>query len=105
VGGVRGKHVTQVPLTEDQHPVGDLGSDGQDKAFGEAVRPWTPGRDLDHLDAHVRQDRVERTRELTGPIADEEPEPCGTIAEVHYEVAGLLRGPGPVGMRGHAQDM
>ncbi len=53
--------LTQVPLTEDQHPVGDLGSDGQDEAFGEAVRPRTPRRDLDHLDARVRQDRVERT--------------------------------------------
>ena len=27
------------------------------------------------------------------------------LAEVHDEVAGLLRGPGPVGMPGHAQDM
>ena len=75
VGGVHGKHLAQVPLAEDQHPVGDLGPDGQHEAFGEAVRPRTPRRDLDHLDARVRQDRVERRRELPGPIADEEPEP------------------------------
>jgi hypothetical protein len=43
-------------------------------------------------------------RELTGPIADKEPEPSGTLAEVHHEVAGLLRRPGPVGMLGHTQD-
>ena len=36
---------------EDQHPVGDLGPHCQDEAFGEAVRPRTPRRDLDHLDA------------------------------------------------------
>jgi hypothetical protein len=36
-----------VPLTEDQHPVGDLGPDRQHQAFGEAVRPRTPRRDLD----------------------------------------------------------
>ena len=49
--------------------------------------------------------RVERGRELAGAVADEEPEPRGVLAEVHDEVAGLLGGPGPVGMRGHAQDV
>ena len=51
--GVHGKHLPQVPLAEDQHPVGDLGPHGQDEAFGEAVRSWTPRRDLDHLDACI----------------------------------------------------
>ena len=27
VSGVHGKHLAQVPLAEDQHPVGDLGPD------------------------------------------------------------------------------
>jgi hypothetical protein len=53
MGGVPGKHPAQVPLTEDQHPVGDLGPHRQDEAFGEAVRSWTPRRDLDHLDAAI----------------------------------------------------
>ena len=52
-----------------------------------------------------RQDRVERRRELPGAIAHEEPEPGGVLAEVHQQIAGLLGGPGPVGMRGHAQDV
>src|SRR3954447_12470745 len=30
---------------------------------------------------------------------------CGTRAEVHDEVAGLLGGPRPVGVRGDAQDV
>ena len=42
---------------------------------------------------------------MTGPIADEEAEPGGMVAEVHDEVAGLLRRPRPVGMRGQAQDV
>src|ERR1041384_630399 len=42
----------------------DLGSAGQHEAFGEAVRPRTPRRNLDHLDVGVRHDRVERRREL-----------------------------------------
>jgi hypothetical protein len=87
----------QVPLTEDQHPVGDLSPDGQHEAFGEAVRPRTPRRDLDHLDARIMQHGVERGRELTGSIPDQEPEPSDILAEVHHEVAGLLRGPGPSG--------
>ena len=48
---------------------------------------------------------VERGRELSGPIADQQPEPCDVHAKVHHEVAGLLGSPGPVGMRGHAQDV
>jgi hypothetical protein len=97
VGGVHGKHLAQVPLSEDQHPIGQFGADRQHEAFGEAVRPRTPRRDLDHLDARVRQHRVERCCELTGPIADQEPKPSGTFAEVHDEVAGLLRRPRPSG--------
>ena len=87
-------------VTGFRHP---HGPDGQHEAFGEAVRPRTPRRDLDHLDARIRQHRVERSRELSGPVADQEPEPRDMLAEVHDEVAGLLGGPGPVGMRGHAQ--
>jgi hypothetical protein len=33
----------QVPLTEDQHPICDLGSDGQHEALGETVRPRLSG--------------------------------------------------------------
>ena len=98
VRGVRGKHPAKVPLVEDQHPVGQLGPHGQDEAFGEAVRPWTPWRDLDRLDACIGQHRVERCRELSGPVADEESEAGDVFAEVHDEVAGLLGGPGPVGV-------
>jgi hypothetical protein len=39
--------------------------------------------DLDHLDACIRQYRVERGLELSGAIADEKPEPRDVFAEVH----------------------
>jgi hypothetical protein len=92
-----------VSLSEDQHPVGDLGADGQHEAFGVAVRPRTARRDLDHLDTRVRHDRVERRRELTDPIADEEPKPSDMLAKVHVGIpprstnapaAGSRRGAG-----------
>jgi hypothetical protein len=53
----------------------------------------------------IGQDRVERGRELSSAIADEEPELRGALAEVHHEVGGLLGRPTPVGMPGHAQDV
>jgi len=53
VRDVPGKHLTEVPLSEDQHPVRDLAPDSQDEALGEAVRARTPRRDLDHLDTRV----------------------------------------------------
>jgi len=59
-------------------------------------------RDLDHVDARVRHDRVEGCRELPGPVADQEP--TDVLAEIHQQVAGLLGGPRSVGMCGHAQD-
>ncbi len=56
-----------------------------------------------HFDPRVRQHRVERRRELTGPIADEEPKPGDMLAEVHDEIASLLGRPRAVRMSGHAQ--
>ena len=41
VGAVSGEDGPQVPVPEDQDAVGDFGTDGQDEAFGEAVRPRT----------------------------------------------------------------
>ena len=51
------EHCTQVPLVEDQHAVGEFGSEGSDEPFGKTVRPRTPRRNPDHLDAHIREDR------------------------------------------------
>jgi hypothetical protein len=43
VGAVSGEYAPQVPFTEDQDAVGELGSDGQHESFGEAVRPRLSG--------------------------------------------------------------
>jgi hypothetical protein len=94
-----GTHHAEVSLPEDQHPVADFGSGGQYEEFGEAVRSRAAGRDLDYLDARIRQHRVERGCELARAIA-QEPELRGALAKVHHEVAGLLGRPRPVRMRG-----
>jgi hypothetical protein len=46
VRGAGGKYLAQVPLSEDQDLVDDLGPDGQHEAFGEAARPRMPRRRL-----------------------------------------------------------
>ena len=56
------------------------------------------------IPAAASQHRVERGRELSRAIADEEPETVDGFAEVHHEVAGLLGGPGSVGVRGDAEE-
>jgi hypothetical protein len=59
VANVGCEHDTQVPLTEDQHAVGEFGSQGADESFGEAVRSWAAWRNPDHGDAGVGEDSVE----------------------------------------------
>jgi hypothetical protein len=95
----------QVPLADDQHAVGEFGSEGADEPFGETVRPGAPRRNPDHADADIGEDGIERCCELTGSISDEEPELGEVIAEIHDQVADLLGGPLAVRVRGHAQQV
>ena len=46
--------------------------------------PADTAADLDHLDTRVRQDRVERGRELSRTIADQEPEPGRPVRRGPY---------------------
>jgi hypothetical protein len=63
-----------MPLSEDQHPVGEFGWEGQDKGFGEAVRPRQRGGILTTADTRFCLPAPgQRRTELTGPSADEEP--------------------------------
>src|SRR6266702_4295396 len=68
-------------------------------------RLWASGRDLDRFDTSAGQDRVERRAELPGPVTNQEPEVRGPVTEVHQEVPDLLRGPRPVRVGGHAEDV
>ena len=94
-----------MPFAEDQHPVGDLGPGGEHEPFRISVRARAPRRDLHGLDTSTGQDRVKRRGELPGPVADQEPEVCGAITEIHQEVADLLCGPRPVRVRGDPEDV
>src|SRR5712692_7882458 len=88
VARVIGQHGPQVPRADDQHPVGYLHPDGEHEALREGVRARAARRDLRYFDAGCGQDRVERCGELPGPVADQEPESGGAVAEVWQEGSG-----------------
>jgi hypothetical protein len=105
VGAELGEGGLKVPLSEDQDAVGELGSDGQDEAFGEAVRSRTSRWDLHGINAVSGHDSVERGGELAGAVADEEPKCRGVLVEVHQQVTGLLSGPGPGRVARRSEDV
>jgi hypothetical protein len=94
-----------MPLAQDQHPVGNLGSGGEHEPFRVSIRPGAARRDLHGLDPGPGQHCVERFGELPCPVADQEPEAGGAITQIHQEVADLLHGPGTVRVRGHTEDV
>ena len=61
------------------------------------------GRNPDHLDAPIGQDSIKRRGELAGWISDEESKFSDAIAEIHHQVADLLRGPWAIKVGGCAQ--
>jgi len=73
---------------------------GADEAFRDRVRAWCPDRGADDADVGAGEHGVERSRELAVPVADQEPEPVGALAEVHEQVAGLLGDPVAGGVGG-----
>jgi len=94
-----------VALVVDQHPVGALLANCAYKPFDVTVRPRRPRRNPDHLDALVSEDGVERAGVLAIAVADQEPEAVDTSAQVHNQVADLLRGPFPGRVFGDAEQV
>ena len=70
-----------------------------------SIRAGTAGRDLHCRDGGAGQDRVKGAGELPGPVADQEPEVGGPVAEVHQEIADLLGGPRPIRVCGDPEDV
>ena len=75
VSHVLGEHGRQVPLADDQHPVGAFAADGAHPALGERVRPGRLRRGLDHVDAGGGEHGVEDRGEFRVPVAEQEPQP------------------------------
>jgi hypothetical protein len=58
MGLVLGQDRPQMPLAEDQHPVGDLGPGREHEPFRIGMRARAPGRDFHGLDAGASQERA-----------------------------------------------
>jgi hypothetical protein len=84
------KDTPGVSFVVDQHPIGALGAYAANKPFCIAVRSGYSGRDLDHVDALGAEDCIEGISELGIPIADEEAERGGLVAQVYQQGAGGL---------------
>jgi len=102
---VLAEHGTGVPFAVDQDPVGALSPDAADEPLGKAVRPGRPRWDLDYVDAFGGEHRVEGSGELGVPVTDQEPKHGCAIAEVHHQVACLLRRPRRCQTSGDAKDV
>src|SRR3954463_6189717 len=69
------------------------------------IRPRCPDRGADDADVRAGEHGVECGGEFAIPVADQEPEPVGPVAEVHQQVAGLLGDPGPGRVGGDLADV
>ncbi len=58
VGDVLGQHDPGVPVTDDEHAVGDLAPNRSHPALRKRVRPWTTGWDLHRRDDNIGAQRV-----------------------------------------------
>ena len=94
VPDVLAQHGGEVPWSDDQEVVETLPAQRPDEPFRDRVRPRCPYRSADDPYVGTGEDRVEGGSELAVPVADQEPEPVGALAEIHQQVAGLLGHPG-----------
>lgn len=88
----------EVAAAEDERPVQAFTPHGADPSFGEGVRPRSPDRGEDDLDAVTGKDRIEAPRVPGVPVPNEEMK-RSTPGELPGEVPGLLRDPAGAELR------
>ena len=99
------QHYREVARSGDQQVVEAFAAQRADEAFGDRVGPRRPDWGADDADVGAGEHGVEGGGELAVPVADQEPELLGAVAEVHEQVAGLLGDPGAGGVGGDPGDV
>ena len=99
------QHDVEMAWSGDQEVVEAFPSQGADEAFRDRVRSGCPDRRSNDLHVGADEDCIEGPGELAVPVTDQEPEPVGSIAEIHEQVAGLLSDPGPGRVGGDPGDV
>src|SRR4051812_39031684 len=91
-GGVVGlgelvQDLLEVPGSGDQEVIEAFAAQRADEAFGDRVGPGCPNRAAEDADVGSSEYRVEGGGELAVPVADQESERIGAVAEVDEQVA------------------
>ncbi len=89
VRNVGPEHSLEMPTTVDQDVVKALTAHGPHEPLCEGIRPRRPDRRSDDPDALGAEHRIERSRELGVPVAQEEPNTGQPLLD--REVPRLLR--------------
>jgi hypothetical protein len=89
----------------DQELIEAFAAQSADEAFGDGVGAGCPHGAAQDADVAADEHGVEGGGELAVPVADQEPELVGSVAEVDEQVAGLLGGPGAGGAGGDAGEV
>ena len=71
----------ELSAAADQEPIEAVAADGADPAFGERVCLWRPKRGADVLNALAAEDLIERAREFTVAVVDQEAGRCRPLGE------------------------
>ena len=100
MGNVRLENPLEVPTTVDQDVVEALAAHGPHEPLREGIRPRCTDRRPDDPDALGAKHRIEGSRVLGVPVAQEEPDTRQPLLD--GEVPRLLGNPGGVGVRGDA---
>jgi hypothetical protein len=104
VGLVLAQDPPQMLLVPGESAVQEFAAAGPDPALGNCVHAGHLDVAEHGPDPGVGEDRVERGGEVGAAVADYELGPVRLIAEVHDQVAGLLRGLPPSGMQRDSED-
>jgi hypothetical protein len=97
---VLAQHRREMTRSSDQHVVEAFATQGTDEALNDCIRSRCSDRAAKDGDVGAGEHRVEGGGELAVPVADQESELLGTVAEVDQQVAGLLGDPSAGGVGG-----
>jgi hypothetical protein len=92
-------------VRRDEHARGPASSHPGPKLSANNTRPWSLRRPRQDPDALRSEHGVERTGELARPVPHQELHRSCSLAQVHQEVAGGLRRPCAVRVRGNADQV
>ena len=94
---VHAQHSFEVSTPEDEDPIETVVADRAYPALGERVRVRRLHGRPDYFDSLAAKDVVESPVELSVPVVNQQPERPFLLAQLHREVARLLRRPGSGG--------